>query len=97
MLLVISKIKRKTTLNKYGRHVMYRVKNPYGECNLMSLNMIDVCERKTLRISAAEITLMLTPFIAIAVIAAAFVTPDFSFFAECQNVPGGDLCSITMR
>ena len=28
---------------------------------------------------------------------AAAVMPDFSFFAECQNIPGGDICTITVQ
>ena len=27
----------------------------------------------------------------------AAVMPEFSFFAECQNIPGGDICTITVQ
>ena len=40
---------------------------------------------------------IILPVIAAAALLVAAILPEFSFFAECQNIPGGDICTITVR
>lgn len=47
--------------------------------------------------SAAANVFLCVPAIAAAVLLAAAVMPEISFFAECVNVPNGDVCSITLK
>lgn len=75
---------------------MYKVKNPY-KGSIMSLNMIGVEEYRKASFSFAEATVVVLPAIAAFLAVTAFVMPEMSFLAECQNIPGGDVCSISFK
>ena len=47
--------------------------------------------------SKAAHAFLFTPVIAAVILLAVAVMPEVSFFAECVNVPNGDVCSITLK
>lgn len=75
----------------------YRIKNPYKDAHILELNLMYLERRKSIRFDPREIIVLALPvFIFIAFLVGAFM-PEFSFFAECANVPGGDICHISMN
>lgn len=76
---------------------MYKVKNPYKNCHIMDLNLLDISYSKRTTISTAEIICLTIPVIVAIVAIAASAMPELGFLAECQNIPGGDLCSISIK
>ena len=73
----------------------YKIKNPYKECHIMDLNMVTV--QRKVKVSIAEITLMFAPLIITGLYAAVMMMPELGFLAECQNIPGGDICHISIK
>lgn len=74
---------------------MYRVKNSYGGCQLLDINMMDMHRSDHVHFTSVELFMFVIPVI---VLLAALVVPvlsDMTFLAQCQNVPGGDVCSIS--
>lgn len=74
---------------------MYRVKNSYGGCQLLDLNMMGMRRSDHVHFSSVELFMFVVPVI---VLVAALIVPvlsDMTFMAQCQNVPGGDVCSIS--
>lgn len=76
---------------------MYKVQNPYKDCHIMDLNLMHVHQYKKSRISGAGILLTISPLFFAALAIAATMIPDMQFFAECQNIPGGDVCSLSFK
>ena len=76
---------------------MYKINNPYKECHIMDLNLMGIHEYKKFHISGLEALVMVLPIAAIGIVIAGSVLPELGFFAECQNIPGGDLCTITLK
>lgn len=76
---------------------MYKVDNPYGECQIMDLNMMGISEYKKSKFSASSILVMCAPLVIAVGVALSTVVPELGFFAECQNIPGGDVCSISIK
>ena len=76
---------------------MYKVKNPYKECHIMDLNMMGVAEYKKTSVSKAEVLLTVVPVLACVGVLFATMIPDMQFFAECQNIRGGDICSLSFK
>lgn len=76
---------------------MYRSKNSYGECQLLALNTMGIRQTGAVRFSGAELLCVIAPVV---IIAAALLWPElsnFTFLAQCQNIPGGDVCSISLQ
>ena len=76
---------------------MFKHKNHYGECQLLALNMIDVQSMKRTRLSRGGTFVVCIPFIAAAATFMAMMLPELSFLAQCSNIAGGDVCSITLE
>ncbi len=75
---------------------MYKVRNPY-KSHIMDLNLMSAHEYKKSRITLAEVSLTLLPLLFIGIFAVVSMVPDLAFFAECQNIPGGDICTISLK
>ena len=75
---------------------MYKVRNPY-KGSIMELNMMGVSEYRKAKLSLAEISVFAAPIFTIAVVALASAMPEIGFLAQCQNIPGGDVCSISIK
>ena len=76
---------------------MYKVKNPYKDSHIMDLNMMHIGQYKRTRIAPSAILFSISPLIAIGALVLATFVPDMQFFAECQNIPGGDVCSLSFK
>ncbi len=76
---------------------MYRVRNSYKECHIMDLNLMDVAHYKRSKFSRGEIVTLLIPLAIFAFTLGFALLPEMSFFAECQNIPGGDICHISWK
>ncbi len=75
---------------------MYKIKNSYGECHIMDLNMMSVSEYGA-RFTIGNVILLCLPIIVIAGVLLTVMMPEITFFAECMNVPNGDVCTITFK
>ena len=73
----------------------YKIKNPYEDCHIMDLNTMDI--RRKIEIGFGEVALLASLIIAICVFMAISAMPEFGFLAECQNIPGGDICHISIK
>ncbi len=76
---------------------MYRVYNPYKESSIMSLNMMGISEYKKASFSGVEVLFVILPVILVALAMMLNFMPDLTFLAECQNISGGDICTITFQ
>jgi len=77
---------------------MYKVHNPYKDCHILDLNMIGVHHFKTGKKQAVmEFTVFAGLALTLGGIFLASFMPEIGFFAECQNVPGGDICHISIK
>lgn len=65
--------------------------------DLTNLNMMGASGCKALRVSGFEALLFIVPVVVIVGAVFASVVPDLGFIAECQNIPGGDFCTISLR
>ncbi len=75
----------------------YKIENAYKDAHIMDLNLMGIHEYKRNRFRFSEVFITVAPLIIFGVIIAAQAMPEFSFFAQCVNVPGGDTCHISMR
>lgn len=75
----------------------YKVKNPYGEYNQMDLNLMGCHRYRRSQFHFSEIVITVLPLILCGFIFMSAVSPDIGFLAECQNIPGGDICSISIK
>lgn len=73
----------------------YKVKNPYQNCHIMDLNMMGI--RSSVRFGLGEILFMMVPVVIAGACIVASAMPEFGFFAECMNVPNGDVCHISIK
>ena len=76
---------------------MYKIRNSYKECHIMDLNLMEAAQYKRLNITGAEVFMLSVPFVIFMLALGALFMPDIGFFAECQNVPGGDICHISLK
>ncbi len=76
---------------------MYKIKNPYKEPYMLDLNLMEIRSSRRIRFSGMEATVMMAPIVIAGVYALATMFPDLGFFAECQNIPGGDVCTISIK
>ncbi|MCB9965966.1 MAG: hypothetical protein H6855_07805 [Rhodospirillales bacterium] len=76
---------------------MNKFKNPYGDCQIMDLNLVGVSDYSRLKLSGAVALTLMAPLGLIGLAVMAVFMPEFGFLAECQNVPGGDICSISFK
>lgn len=74
----------------------FRIRNSY-KTHLMDLNMMDLGIHKKFRINPVEILFFIIPVVTIAAIFLVSGLEDLSFYAQCQNVHGGDICYISMK
>lgn len=74
----------------------YKIKNPYKEAHIMDLNLMGI-EPKSLHFCLSEILILTVPILIMAGIGFSSFLPDIGFFAECANVPGGDVCQISIK
>lgn len=75
---------------------MYRIRNSYGECSVLELNLMCIQDNKKSGISTKEalfLSVMVISFLLLIIIATG---PAPEFFAQCQNIQGGDVCHIRM-
>jgi len=59
--------------------------------------MIEITPSKHVRFSVLETFIMLVPLIIVGILVLANAVPELGFFAECQNIPSGDVCSISIK
>ncbi|MBG78630.1 MAG: hypothetical protein CL570_06345 [Alphaproteobacteria bacterium] len=74
---------------------MQQIKNSYGRCQIIDLHMMETRTQKNVHFSSVEIFMFFIPLL---ILVAALCVPalsDMTFFAQCQNIPGGDVCSIS--
>lgn len=76
---------------------MNKFKNPYGECQITDLNLIGVSDYSRLRLSGTVVFTLMAPLGLIGLAIMTVFLPEFGFLAECQNIPGGDICSISFK
>jgi len=76
---------------------MYKVRNPYKECHMLDLNLMSAHEYKRTKFSPVELMVGSLPVLMMAMIVLGAVVPELGFYAECQNIPGGDVCSISLK
>ena len=76
---------------------MYKVKNPYKNCHIMDMNMMDISAYKTNKIKTSEIVLTCIPLLVAVGIFLIATMPEMTFMAHCQNIPGGDTCYIGLK
>ena len=63
----------------------------------MDLNLMDAAHYKRSNFSCAELCTLFIPLIIFLTVLGAAFLPDMVFFAECQNIPGGDICHISWK
>lgn len=76
---------------------MPKVMNPYQDCNILALNLMEARHFKTNPYKKAETVLILFGIIAFSVLITSQLIGDISFFADCRNIANGDVCRITMH
>lgn len=76
---------------------MYKIKNGYKNCHIMDLNLMEAAHYRRNYVSGIEIFILLLPSIIVLVALGIVFTPEMEFFAECLNVPGGDICHISLK
>jgi hypothetical protein len=81
--------------SRKGASAMKNIFSHYP-CHTLELNLMD-CRRSRMRLSAGALCLLISPFLISGMILAGFILPEFEFLALCQNIPGGDVCSIGLR
>lgn len=62
----------------------------------MDLNLMGIEAYQQFSFSIMEVVFLATPFLISGGALIAQFIPELAFFAECQNVPGGDVCSIRL-
>tara|TARA_B100002003_G_C13937595_1_gene455202 strand:- start:214 stop:444 length:231 start_codon:yes stop_codon:yes gene_type:complete len=76
---------------------MYKVKNNYADCHILDLNLIGVHEYKQEVFTPSMVTFLLLSVLAFLTVLTIVAMPELAFFAECQNIKGGDICHITLK
>jgi len=66
-------------------------------CDMTDVNLIGVYDSRKMRFSGVEILFIAVPLALSALALISVFLPEIGFLAECQNVPGGDLCSISLK
>lgn len=76
---------------------MYKIRNSYRNCHIMDLNLMEAAHYRPNYVSGTEIFIVLLPLIFVLTTLVIAFVPEMEFFAECLNVPGGDICHITLK
>ena len=63
---------------------------------LLDMYVRDVMHSRRHLSFGASMCIILPVIVAVALLVAA-ILPEIFFFAECQNIPGGDICTITVQ
>ena len=63
---------------------------------LLDMYTMDVVSSRH-HLSTGAFLCVVAPVVAGVLLLVAAMLPEFSFFAECQNIPGGDICTITVK
>lgn len=84
-------------IGNWERPVMYKIRNVYKDCHIMDLNLMEAAQYKRSNISGVEIFTLLSPLVLIFLLLGASILAEIGFFAECMNVPGGDICHISLK
>jgi hypothetical protein len=74
-----------------------KFKNTYKEAHIFELNMMAVADHRRNKVSFTEIAITCMPLVIGVIILIATFVPDMQFFAECQNIQGGDLCTLSFK
>lgn len=74
----------------------FKIKNMYPDSHILDLNLMGI-EKRRFKFSFGEIMLLSTPLLTAAILIASAIIPEMSFFAECKNIPGGDICHIALK
>lgn len=75
---------------------MYKVKDRY-EGSMLSLNLIEAHHYRRVGMGMTDILFLLSVVVLIALAGTLTMLPDTSFLAQCQNIPGGDVCTINIQ
>lgn len=76
---------------------MYHIRNPYKDCCILDLNLMEAQRFKKFSFSFLELALILLPILMIAAVFMIEAMPSFEIFAQCYNVRGGDVCHFSME
>lgn len=76
---------------------MYKIRNVYKDCHIMDLNLMEAAQYRRSDISGAEVFVLLIPLLIFLLVLGISFLPEMGFFAECQNIPGGDICHISLK
>lgn len=76
---------------------MYKIKNGYKNCHIMDLNLMEATYYRRNYVSGIDVFILLLPSIILLVALGIVFAPEMEFFAECLNVPGGDICHISVK
>lgn len=75
---------------------MYRSKTRY-EGSMLSLNLMEASYMRTRPKGVTDILFLMSFMVLLVAIGTVMLLPDTTFFALCQNVPGGDVCQINIQ
>lgn len=76
---------------------MPKIKKTYEEYNMLALNLMGIKHSGKLRLSNAELFCVIFPLALSVLTMISLFVPELGFIITCENVPGGDLCAISMR
>ena len=74
---------------------MFRRKR-YDDQDLLHLHLSDISYRSQTRYGPSVYILLGSLFLTLLGLAFGINVPEITFYAECQNIPGGDICSISL-
>ena len=73
------------------------IRHHYGETQIMELNLLGIQGYGRKKLSGGVLLTLGLPIIILGIVLSSMVFPEIGFMAECINVPGGDVCSISLR
>jgi hypothetical protein len=76
---------------------MKNIRRHYGETQILDLNLLGVSGGNQMKLSAGVLFTLGAPVMMMGLAALTLIIPEFGFMAECVNVPGGDICSISIK
>ncbi len=76
---------------------MRKIHSPYDESSILDVNLEEIYETRKMRFSMSEVLLVAVPLFLCVILFVGTMLPDIGFVAECQNIPGGDICSINIK
>ena len=79
----------------------YTIKNSYADSHIMDLNMMGLNSSTRIDFKKVELIAVAVPAVlsacAFVVVMTSAAMPELGFLAQCQNIPGGDICQITLQ